>query len=85
LPSPDVKMEEPARIEPVVPPAEPAIASEIPPKPALTLAAVRTSESSAAERKIADWSVADLVKDNEAEPAKDAATKPLDPPASPKP
>lgn len=91
-PPPDVRVEEPRRIEPVVLPPEPAIASEPPPKPAETLskpapslAAVRTTENSAADRKIADWSVSDLVKDSEAEPAKEAASKPLDPPASPKP
>jgi hypothetical protein len=84
-PRPDVKVEKPTRIEPVMLPAEPAVASETPPKPVPSLAAVRVTETSPADRKIADWNVSDLVKDNEAEPAKDSAGKLPEPPASPKP
>ena len=86
-PSQDVKVEEPKPTAPVITTTEP---EEVPSKPAPSLAAARTAESSAAERKIADWNVSHLIKDNESEPAKDAGAKdasdkPVDPPASPKP
>jgi hypothetical protein len=83
--SPPVQVEEPKRVEPVVSPGEPAPALETSPKPVPSLAGVRASENSPADRKISDWNVSDLVKDNEAEPAKDSSDKPVDPPASPKP
>jgi hypothetical protein len=84
-PAPDVKVEEPTPVASPVVVAEPARESEVPPKPMPSLATMQTAENSPADRKIADWSVSDLVKDNEAEPAKGAADKPADPPASPKP
>jgi hypothetical protein len=84
-PAPEVKVEELKPTAPPVEQAEPAREPEVPPKPAPSLATVRTAESSAAERKIADWNVSDLMKDTQAESAKDADSKPADPPAVPKP
>jgi len=90
-PAPDVKAEEPKPITPPAVEAEPVREpEEVPSKPAPSLATVRTAESTAAERKIADWNVSHLIKDNESDPAKDAGakvadSKPADPPASPKP
>lgn len=59
-------------VEPVFTPAanapEPQPSSESAPKPVPTLAVVRASEGGpAAERKVADWSAADLVSDKEPE------------------
>jgi hypothetical protein len=83
---PDAKVEEP---KPVTPPpaaeAPPAQEAEVPPKAAPSLATIQSAESAAAERKIADWNVSHLIKDNESEPAKDAGSKPADPPVAPKP
>lgn len=90
-PAPEVKAEEPKPITPPVVAAEPVREpEEAPSKPAPSLAAARTAESTAAERKIADWNVSHLIKDNESEPAKDADakdadSKPTDPSPSPKP
>lgn len=81
----DVMVEEPKPITPPVVEPEPAREPEVPSKPAPSLATVRTPESTAAERKIADWNVSHLIKDNESEPAEDANSKPAVPPASPKP
>jgi hypothetical protein len=84
--APDVKVEEPKPVaSPPVVHAPPAQEIEMPPTPAPSPATVQTAESREADRKIADWNVSHLIKDNESEPAKDADTKPADPPASPKP
>ncbi|WP_424628575.1 hypothetical protein [Bradyrhizobium sp. SYSU BS000235] len=79
----NVTVEEPKPTAPVVTPTEPAREPEL--KPAPSIATLQTAESSAAERKIADWNVSHLIKDNEAEAAKDVSDKPVDPPASSKP
>lgn len=84
-PAPEVKAEEPKPVEeprpvaPVVTPAEPES------KPAPSLTTLQTAENSPADRKVADWNVSHLIKDNEGEPRKDADSKPADPPVSTKP
>jgi hypothetical protein len=78
-PATDVKMPEPKPMAPPVLEAEPAPEPEVRSKPA------PSPENSAADRKIADWNVSHLIKDNQPESATDAESKPADPPASPKP
>ncbi len=72
-PVPEVKVEEPKPVTPPVVEAPLPHEAEVPPKPAPSLATIQSAESIAAERKIADWNVSHLIKDNEGEPAKDAA------------
>lgn len=59
-------------VEPAAPTPQPAPEPEAAPKPVPTLAVIRNTEgAAAAERKISDWSVSDLVSDHAPEsPAK---------------
>ena len=58
-------------VEPVLPSPQPAPEPGTAPKPVPTLAVIRNAEGIAAERKISDWSVSDLVSDHAPEsPAK---------------
>ncbi|MEH2511680.1 hypothetical protein V1291_003034 [Nitrobacteraceae bacterium AZCC 1564] len=84
-PATDGKVEEPRPMAPPVVEAEPAREPEAPSRPGPSVEEGRAAERRAVDRKIADWNVSHLIKDNEAEPAKDADGKPADPPASPKP
>jgi hypothetical protein len=83
-PAIDVRVEGPRPIAPAVEPA-PAREPEVPSKPAAPVEAVRPTENSTADRKVADWDVSHLIKDDQTEPAKETGGKPTDPPASPKP